>query len=256
MNYYVYIYLDSSKPGNFNYQNLTFKYQPIYIGKGKNLRYKSHFSNCKNPYFDNKKGYRRIFYRKLRKLLSTGVNPIIEFYKTNIKEKEAFILEIELINKIGRKIDKKGPLYNTSIGGEGVTGSKRLNRNRIYVYNNNGVKIDDVLNIDECSQKYNIKKSFIYKSYLGIRKSPKNGLRFKKENFNNIEIFKPLPPNRKVAVLVYDEQNNFINEFISVSECSRNLKIGRTSIDNNLAGRSKFCRDKSKKKFKFKYKKK
>jgi hypothetical protein len=32
--YYVYAFLDKSKPGNFNYGDLKFDYEPFYIGKG------------------------------------------------------------------------------------------------------------------------------------------------------------------------------------------------------------------------------
>ena len=47
--YYIYIYLDPRKPGNYKYNNLCFNYEPIYIGKGKGYRYRGHlYSNYKN----------------------------------------------------------------------------------------------------------------------------------------------------------------------------------------------------------------
>jgi len=39
--YYNYIYLDPRKPGKYNYNHMCYLYEPIYVGKGKNNRYKS-----------------------------------------------------------------------------------------------------------------------------------------------------------------------------------------------------------------------
>lgn len=33
--FYVYVYLDPRNPGKYNYDDLSFDYEPIYIGKGK-----------------------------------------------------------------------------------------------------------------------------------------------------------------------------------------------------------------------------
>ena len=44
MDYYVYAYLDTRKNGDYIYDDLIFGYEPIYVGKGKNRRYKNHLS--------------------------------------------------------------------------------------------------------------------------------------------------------------------------------------------------------------------
>ena len=43
--FYVYAYLDPRKPGNFTYAEYNFGYEPFYIGKGRNYRYKYHLWN-------------------------------------------------------------------------------------------------------------------------------------------------------------------------------------------------------------------
>ena len=115
MNYYVYIYLDTRKPGCYIYDELNFDYEPIYVGKGKKSRYKKHLSlrlNMENH-----------FYHKLNKIINEGFNPEIIITKDNINENEAFEYEIELIKKIGRIIDNTGTLTNLTTGGEGRSGS-------------------------------------------------------------------------------------------------------------------------------------
>ena len=114
MNYYVYIYLDTRKPGNYTYGELNLNYEPIYVGKGTKRRYKNHLSlRCK---MENN------FYHKLNKIIDDGFEPEIIITKDNISENEAFEYEIELIKNIGRLIDNSGTLTNLTIGGEGSSG--------------------------------------------------------------------------------------------------------------------------------------
>lgn len=48
--------------------------------------------------------------------------PIVEFLYTNLEESESFRLEMLLIEEIGRKDLGKGPLVNSTNGGEGDSG--------------------------------------------------------------------------------------------------------------------------------------
>jgi len=104
--YYVYAYID---PRND---------EPFYIGAGHGKRAKCHLTACKcEPHA----GYNRFFYRKLRKLLKSGVNPAIRFIAKNLTQGEAFkIWEPFFICALGRRDIKTGRLCNHTDGGEGV----------------------------------------------------------------------------------------------------------------------------------------
>uniref|UniRef100_UPI0037511A01 LEM-3-like GIY-YIG domain-containing protein n=1 Tax=Acinetobacter sp. TaxID=472 RepID=UPI0037511A01 len=44
MSYYVYIFLDPRKSGYFSYGDLNFVFEPFYVGKGKDNRFKRHLN--------------------------------------------------------------------------------------------------------------------------------------------------------------------------------------------------------------------
>lgn len=100
--FYVYIYLDPRKKGNYIYDDLDFEYEPFYVGKGCGYRYLHHLNDSKNHYKIN----------KIAKIIKEGYFPIILKIFENLEESESYIKESEVINKIGRYIDKSGPLTN------------------------------------------------------------------------------------------------------------------------------------------------
>jgi len=115
--FYVYIYLDPRKPGNYNYGEYHFDFEPFYVGKGSGYRAWSHLQS----YMLKETGNLRI--NKFRKIINNGykIEPII--IKTNILEKESFYYEKLLIKLIGRYDKNKGPLVNQTDGGEGTCGT-------------------------------------------------------------------------------------------------------------------------------------
>lgn len=135
-NFYVYVYLDPRKPGQFTYKNITFLYEPLYVGRGINKRYLFHIYYANNNYNDFKS-------RKLRKILNSGNNPIVIFYQINLSFKEANDTEISLIKEIGRFDLKTGPLLNMADGGEGLLNPSQEHRDIISQWNKERWKNDD-----------------------------------------------------------------------------------------------------------------
>lgn len=116
--FYVYAFLDPRKKGNFQYGNLTFEYEPFYVGKGSGKRASEHFrpSEMKRDYNPHKN-------RKITKITNAGLKPIIKIISNNMNEKDSFSKEVDIIALIGKKKDG-GPLTNIYDGGEGCSKSK------------------------------------------------------------------------------------------------------------------------------------
>jgi len=105
--FYNYVYLDPRKPGDYNYGEYHFDYEPFYVGKGSKGRY---YSSHKRTLFCN---------NKIKKIEKSGLKIIYNFPYKNLTEIDSYNKEIELINIIGRKDMNTGPLTNLSNGGKG-----------------------------------------------------------------------------------------------------------------------------------------
>jgi len=109
-NFYIYIYLDPRKSGQYNYGSYEFEYEPFYVGKGQGNRINVKKSDhCEN---------------KINKIKRLGFETIRIKLKENLEENYSFELEEELIKLIGKEILNEGPLTNIADGGEGVSGYK------------------------------------------------------------------------------------------------------------------------------------
>lgn len=117
--FYVYVLLDQTKPGNYKYGRWTFKYEPFYVGKGKDTRCFHHFVCLSNKQRRSPKE-KRIHYIHRR----TGEEPKVVIKKRNLTEVDAFNYERILIATIGREDRKEGPLLNRCAGGDGNAGRK------------------------------------------------------------------------------------------------------------------------------------
>ena len=124
--YYVYVYLDPRKSGKYVYKTeygkLKLDYEPIYVGKGSNNRYKVHLNlnRCGNSRLRG----------KIKNIRKEGLgNPIIKS-KRNLSENNAYELEEELVEIIGRADWKTGPLANSDAGGRGRKNHKVSKKTR------------------------------------------------------------------------------------------------------------------------------
>lgn len=115
-NYYVYIYRNPLK------DNI-----PFYVGKGKNNRAYDHLNETYDTTSNRRKTY------VINSIHSHSLEPIIEFFKTNLSEDEAYTVETELIQKYGRAgYDPGGILTNVCIDSRppDQTGRPKTNEHR------------------------------------------------------------------------------------------------------------------------------
>ncbi len=97
--FYIYTYIN---PGTN---------EPFYIGKGRGDRV---FRHLRRPsYYKIRDSF---FYRKLRKMLDEGVEPLILIIKENLTEEIAYDIESDLIRLVGTRANGTGPLCNLRIG--------------------------------------------------------------------------------------------------------------------------------------------
>ena len=86
MDSYVYVYLDTRKPGKFIYYDLEFDYEPFYVGKGRNNRYKEHL-NEKRIVNKHKSG-------KINNIIKDDLLPGIVFISESVSDDVAKSIEI------------------------------------------------------------------------------------------------------------------------------------------------------------------
>lgn len=110
--YYVYVYLDPRKPGKYKYGEYEFDYEPFYVGRGKDYRFREHLT-------ESKFGKKSFKCNKIRKILEeTSKEPIIIKIEQDLSFNESNKIEEFLIKLIGR-LKVGGPLTNLTDGGKG-----------------------------------------------------------------------------------------------------------------------------------------
>lgn len=147
--FYVYVYLDPRKPGQYTYTNIdvSFLYEPFYIGKGIGRQYKRHIQESKEV------THNLLKHNKIQKIKKeTNNNPYILKIKEGLKEDEALILEDKFIKIIGRSNIKQGPLTNlldNSVGGR----SNPSNETRIKLGNaTRGKTYEEIYGIEKAKE--------------------------------------------------------------------------------------------------------
>lgn len=136
---YVYVLMDESISMEWEYGDKKYLYKPFYIGIGSGYRINYHGgkADLKSTKNDFKKNYILEIYNNSEIILRTK---IID----NISSEEAAKIEIELIKKFGRIINKSGILTNISKGGEKYTYGKDNPRSKkVYQYSIEGLFIKE-----------------------------------------------------------------------------------------------------------------
>lgn len=110
-NFYIYVYLDPNKPGNYIFQDYKFSYEPFYIGKGNKNRAYHHYRQVLRHGYENDSNPKR--QKRIWDIISEGTIPIILILQSDIiDEKTAYQLESKIIYIIGMESKIRGPLLN------------------------------------------------------------------------------------------------------------------------------------------------
>jgi hypothetical protein len=113
--HYVYVYLDPLKPGPFVFGKFKFDFEPFYIGLGKNKRIDAHIRDAQDD--KQQQEYQTAKYRKIRKILNVGIEPVRYKLYEGLTLDSAIRFEKYFIALIGRRDLKEG--CNLTDGGEG-----------------------------------------------------------------------------------------------------------------------------------------
>ena len=251
--YFVYCFVDTRKSGQYifndNDTNYKFDYEPIYIGKGKGIRPKRHFSLYKNSNIR--------FYNKLKSIIDDGYQPEIIYLKNDLIENEAFEYEKYFIKLIGRK-ENNGTLTNLTDGGEGQSGFKHSEKTKTKMSSDRmgeknahfGKHLSDESKLNISLSKKNTVSSFKGKHHtneskmmMSIRAKERTGEKNSMYNKKHSEKSKLLMSKNRIKL--YGKNNpNYRREYSEEEKTFDTWEItninGNFKIINNLA---KFCRE-------------
>lgn len=248
MNYYVYALLDPRKKVNLKIDNIMFEYEPFYIGKGKGQRIDQHLHKSQIVRDTNK-----FKVNKILKIRKDGYEPIkLKIYE-NLEEQQSLNLEEHIISTIG-----KDKLTNLTNGGEQTVHWNDLSletqlklrklRSENMLGSKNPMKNKETSNKIRMSKKGEIHTQE-YKNNMSEK--IKNSEKHKKgtQSLENRKTHQLLQKEKMRAVLQFDKNMVYINEFESIMETSRQTGVDHRQIWDVLNGNQKTAHG-----FKFKYK--
>lgn len=232
--YYVYVYLDPRKPGNFIYEDLKFDYEPFYVGKGLHKRCYVHLKNNKrltNTYFKN----------KILKILSLNLSPIIIKYIENLTEEKSYEKEGECIDKIGRITLKTGPLVNIHAGGLGKLGFseeaklKISQKNKMIKWTDEAKLNHSIINSGQNNPMYGKRHTIETRKKMSLKAKGKIVSEETKLILSNARKKYELTKTKccKKIYKIVLSYKNIIYEFNKLFMCRRFLKKTYTNIFND-----------------------
>jgi len=244
---YVYVYLNPLKPGKYQYDglNMSFLYEPFYVGRGINNRYMKHILDLiSNRNFEHNPLKFNILKKIIKSIDIERIKDYILFYATNLSNIDANELEQNIILSIGKRVDNSGPLSNITDGGEGSLGVVPWNKGKKYhVKNkkkrmpwNKGKKVSDVLGEKKAIEMY---KKMVNKKEGSI--SPLKG----KKNIKLSEVLKIKVEKEYIDKIInlYLEGKTLenISEILLIENEIKLVRgiIRRLLIENNIKLRTK-----------------
>lgn len=264
--YYIYVFLDSSKPGKYIYDDIEFQYEPFYIGKGCYDRIKTSLFDRESPFKVN----------KIKKLKRNNIDIISMKIYENLENEYSLEVEKETIRKIGRRDLGIGPLVNQTDGGDGRLNSPHSDETKKKISETKKLQSISIPCSDETKEylreiNTGYKNPFFGKKHSDKVKSEQSErvlgtnhpMWGKKHNQETIFLIKE-NRNKSIdqnlmnqmsrernskSVLQYSLDGNFMNEYESIKDASI-----RTGLSESLIGKT--CRDvvKSPKKYIFRFK--
>ena len=144
--FYVYLYLDKTKPGKYVYEEFVFEYEPFYVGKG-----------CKDRLDLRKHKNQKFTGSKINKLGKENIITVTVL--VGFDEVKAFKLEERLVKLIGRRARGTGPLTNLDKGGWGNVLTMRAKREMFSEWKEPKVKNKKLEIIEIPTQKPKRKQS-------------------------------------------------------------------------------------------------
>lgn len=218
--YYVYVYTDPTKPGKWEYGEYTFNYKPFYVGKGRKARYKSHLKNSVlNAGFNHAKEHR------IRTLIEAGydLTYYIVFISTGLDELGAFELEEAAIERMGRKFNSTGILYNLESGGGGDCLREYANKTKGKTY-------EEIYGAEKASELKNIRRERLLgrNNPMYGKSSHNKGLNLSEEQKEQMSIA------RRKEICQVDKAGKVVAIFESAKHASDTTGIGMSGIHNVL----------------------
>lgn len=118
--FYIYVFLDTRKPGEYVYDDFKFDFEPFYLGVSNTnsyyVREEVHirYAKLKKDVCNNK--YKMNI---INKIIKSGKEPLSIRIIEGVSKEFAFQKEAELIEYFGTRFNGTGPLVNISVGGLG-----------------------------------------------------------------------------------------------------------------------------------------
>lgn len=213
--YYVYIYCDPRKKGEFKFEGVdfTFNYEPFYIGMGKGYRFRRHITN-----YEIEWNYNTIKNGKIKHLIESGFDLLkyVVFYKENISKEQASIVEQELIKVLGRINNNTGILSNMTDGGDGWNNAVSPFKGKTY---------EQIYGSKKAEELKKVRSKQLFGNNYGSNNKGKKMSEEQKESLSKA---------KRIPVKQIDKDFNVIKTWDSCQEAANFLKISVSGIHNTL----------------------